>query len=58
MTGRLQMRQWTDRDNNKRTSAEVVADHVYFGESKRKEEAPAQATRFQEIDDTEGSLPF
>ena len=33
--GRLQMRDWTDRDGNKRRSAEVVADHVYFGDSKR-----------------------
>ena len=33
--GRLQMRDWTDRDGNKRTSAEVVADNVYFGDSKR-----------------------
>ena len=35
VSGRLQMRDWTDRDGNKRTSAEVVADNVYFGESKR-----------------------
>ena len=34
--GRLQMRDWTDRDGNKRTSAEVVADNVYFGDSKRR----------------------
>ena len=33
--GRLQLRDWTDRDGNKRRSAEVVADNVYFGESKR-----------------------
>ena len=33
--GRLQMRNWTDRDGNKRVSAEVVADNVYFGDSKR-----------------------
>ena len=33
--GRLQMRDWTDRDGNKRTSAEVVADNVYFGDSRR-----------------------
>ena len=33
--GRLQMRNWTDKDGNKRTSAEVVADNVYFGDSKR-----------------------
>ena len=37
VSGRLQMRDWTDRDGNKRTSAEVVADNVYFGESKRRE---------------------
>lgn len=35
VSGRLQMRDWTDRDNNKRTTAEVVADNLYFGDSKR-----------------------
>ena len=35
--GRLQMRDWTDKDGNKRTSAEVVAEHVYFGDSKRED---------------------
>ena len=38
VVGRLQMRDWTDRDGNKRTSAEVVADRVMFGESKRSRE--------------------
>ena len=33
--GRLQIRNWEDRDGNKRRSAEVVADSVYFGDSKR-----------------------
>ena len=33
--GRLQIRDWTDRDGGKRRSAEVIADHVYFGDSKR-----------------------
>ena len=33
--GRLQMRDYTDRDGNKRTAAEVVADNIYFGDSKR-----------------------
>ncbi len=33
--GRLQMRDWTDREGNKRRSAEVVADNVYFGDSKK-----------------------
>lgn len=35
--GRLQMREWTDRDGNKRITAEIVADGVYFGDSKTKE---------------------
>ena len=35
VSGRLQMRNWTDKDGNKRTSAEVVADNVYFADSKR-----------------------
>ncbi len=38
VSGRLQIRDWTDRDGNKRRSAEVVADNVYFGESKRSRE--------------------
>ena len=33
--GRLQSRDWTDKDGNKRTAIEVVADNVYFGDSKR-----------------------
>ncbi len=33
--GRLQMRDWTDKDGNRRTSAEVVADNIYFGDSRR-----------------------
>ena len=35
VSGRLQIRGWTDKDGNKRRSAEIVADNVYFGESKR-----------------------
>jgi single-strand DNA-binding protein len=38
VTGRLQIRDWTDREGNKRRSAEVVADRVMFGESKRSRE--------------------
>lgn len=33
--GRLQIRDWTDKDGNKRRNAEVVADNVYFGDSKK-----------------------
>ncbi len=35
VSGRLQIRQWTDKDGNNRRSAEIVADNVYFGDSKR-----------------------
>ena len=49
VSGRLQIRNWTDKEGNKRRSAEVVADNVYFGESKRDAQdsgynaAPAQS---------------
>ena len=33
--GRLQIREWKDKDGNNRRSAEVVADNIYFGDSKR-----------------------
>ena len=33
--GRLQIRDWTDKEGNKRRSAEVIADNIYFGDSKR-----------------------
>lgn len=35
VSGRIQIRGWTDKDGNKRKAAEVVADNVYFGESKQ-----------------------
>jgi single-strand DNA-binding protein len=42
VSGRLQIRAWTDKDGNKRRSAEVVADNVYFGDSRRDgDNAPA-----------------
>ena len=33
--GRLQLRDWTDKDGNKRRNAEVLADNIYFGDAKR-----------------------
>ena len=42
VSGRLQIRDWTDREGGKRRSAEVVADNVYFGDSKKDGAAPAQ----------------
>lgn len=46
VSGRLQMRNWTDKDGNKRVSAEVVADNIYFGDSKRDGAAPAAQNGF------------
>ena len=45
VSGRLQIRDWTDRDGGKRRSAEVVADNVYFGESRRDAEASGSYQR-------------
>ena len=39
VSGRLQIRSWTDKDGNKRRTAEVVADNVYFGDSKRDDQS-------------------
>lgn len=44
VSGRLQIRDWTDRDGNKRRSAEVNVDNIYFGESRRRDgEGPSPA---------------
>ena len=71
--GRLQIRDWTDKEGGKRRSAEVIADNVYFGDSKRDAEAsgayapPTAAPsggygapsggQFADVDD-DGELPF
>jgi len=44
VSGRLQIRGWTDKDGNKRRTAEVVADNVYFGDSKREGEGGSYST--------------
>ena len=46
VSGRLQIRQWTDNDGNKRRTAEIVADNVYFGESKKSDSAGDGYTGF------------
>lgn len=58
--GRLQIRDWTDKNGNKRRTAEVVADNVYFGDSKRenKEEPEYKQADFAEISEEDGELPF
>ena len=70
VNGRLQMRNWTDRDGNKRVNAEINAKAVYFGESKKSgsedvrtysalteaEDAVVDFTTLTEA--TDGDLPF
>lgn len=65
VSGKLQIRSWTDKDGNKRRSAEVIADNVYFGDSKKSDSytgdsyattAPAQD--FATIEDDDAQLPF
>ena len=74
VTGRLQIRDWTDKDGNKRRSAEVVAENIYFTESKRSREAsfgqsdtkddypgfatPVESSDFAELTVDDGDLPF
>ena len=72
VSGSLQMRDWTDKDGNKRRTAEVVADNVYFADSKNAAEnggsrpsaapaatpAAAPANNFAPIDYDDGELPF
>lgn len=63
VSGRLQMRNWVDKDGNKRTTAEVVTDNVYFADSKKDEPpysdrgiAPLNPTMVEVGDDE--LLPF
>lgn len=73
VAGKLDIREWTDKDGNKRRTAEVVADQVYFGDSKKEESgnsygqqggynAPAYpatpASDFAMLDDDDAQLPF
>jgi single-strand DNA-binding protein len=71
VSGRLQIRGWTDKEGNKRRTAEVVADNVYFADSKKEETsggnyggytAPAYpatpAQDFETLDDDDAQLPF
>ena len=68
--GRLQVRDYTDKDGNKRRAVEVVADNVYFGDSKKDVEGggysapaggytapPGPSGGFGDLDD-DGELPF
>lgn len=67
--GRLQLRDWTDKDGNKRRSAEIVVSNIYFGDSKPAEgsnsvpdyAAPATTAGYTDmgpVGDDDGELPF
>lgn len=57
--GRLQVRDWTDKDGAKRRSHEVIVDSLYFAGSKRQSEAQAEPGDFREVPEDEGGeLPF
>lgn len=59
--GRLQIRDWTDKDGGKRRSAQVVADNIYFGDSKRTvsdSDTPAAGEIAEIPEGEEGELPF
>ena len=58
--GRLQIREWTDRDGGKRRSAEVQADNVYFCDSRSAAKETDESTGgFEELDpEGDGDLPF
>ena len=57
--GRLQNDEWTGKNGNKRTTTKIVANSVYFGESKRGNQvANISAADFKELDENDGELPF
>lgn len=64
--GRLQIRDWEDNNGNKRRSAEIVANSVYFGDSKPAEgsnSVPAYSDtsapgELAEVGEEDGELPF
>lgn len=61
--GRLQVRDWTDKDGKNRKNAEIQVSNIYFADSKKDEytvpQYPQQNNEFQEIEDEEpGNLPF
>lgn len=56
VSGRLQVRNWTDDSGNSRRSTEVIAEHVYFAGSKPKSDSYVEPS-LEEVSD-DGELPF
>lgn len=62
VSGRLRIRSWNDKDGNKRKTAEIVAENVYFGDSKSENSAPsysdAPQNDFAMLSGNDEGLPF
>lgn len=58
VSGRLTSRRYEDKNGNKRTAYEVVADHIYFAGSKQKSETDAALQTFNDLPDEDDMLPF
>ena len=61
VAGKMQIREWTDKEGNKRRSAEVVVRDVYFGDKKKDEDKPSNfvpPSNFDQITDVDDMLPF
>jgi len=56
VSGRLQFRDWQDREGNNRKSAEVICSDVYFGERKKDEYTPPKGIAFTDIEDYDGEF--
>lgn len=60
--GRLQVREYTDKDGNRRHATEVVANNIYFGDSRKDErttnDSAKPAEEFAELAEDDGELPF
>ena len=57
VSGRLEVRNWTDKEGNKRRSAEVVAENIYFGERKRTADGSTPVQDYAPITDDDAQLP-
>ena len=58
VSGRLQIREWADKDGNKRWTPEVVVNNVYFAESKKPAETASGTATTMVLVDDDGELPF
>ena len=58
VSGRLQIRNWQDKDGNKRKTAEVVVDNAYFGDSKSAADNNVGHKQFAPIEESDDQLPF